>query len=85
MLPELCPLIEPALLPDCGSWVVLLEGMLLGLEDGLVVDWLLDDWPPTLELLLVVLDGVVLLWLDCVLLEGELCVAWLLLLLAGAL
>ncbi len=38
-----------------------------------------------MELLLELLDGVVLLWLDWLLVEGELCVAWLLLLLAGAL
>ena len=77
---ELCPL----MLPDCEL------GLLLVLEDGLVEDWLLvegllEDWLPMVELLLELLDGVVELWLDWLLVEGELCVAWLLLLLAGAL
>ncbi len=74
---ELWPLIEPELLPDCMSGVVLEDGEVV-VDEGLVEDWLLEDWPLMLELLLLEGDVVVLDWL---LLEGELCVAWLLLLL----
>ncbi len=53
LLVELCPLIEPELLPDCASGVLLeLDGLLVVglLLDGDVVLWL--DWLLVVELLL---------------------------------
>lgn len=83
---------DPALLPDCasgvgvedGEVVVVLDEGLVVLVEGLVEDWLLEDWPLIVELL-VLLEGEVVV-LDWLLVDGELCVAWgVVLLLAGAL
>ncbi len=63
--------------------MVELDDGLVVLDEGLVEDWLLEDCPLMVELLLLEGEVVVLDWL--LLVEGELCVAWLLLLLAGAL